>query len=238
MTGPSSLHLVVLYPELLGTYGDGGNAVVLERRMAWRGLPYETTRVALGEAVPAQGDLYVLGGGEDRAQLAALRELEGSPLVSSIEAGAQLFGVCAGLQLLGRSFSTGEGGERDGLGLLDLTTGRLERRALGEVVAVPDPALGLPLLTGFENHGGRTVLGPTARPFARVRDGIGNGDETDRTEGAYDERVIATYLHGPVLARNPALADLLLTRVLGTPLEPLDLPVLDELRRERLAGRP
>ncbi|MGZ6826633.1 MAG: type 1 glutamine amidotransferase [Mycobacteriales bacterium] len=235
MTGPSSLHLVVLYPELLGTYGDGGNAVVLERRMAWRGLPYETTRVALGEAVPAQGDLYVLGGGEDRAQLAALRELEGSPLVSSIEAGAQLFGVCAGLQLLGRSFSTGEASRREGLGLLDLTTDRLERRALGEIVAEPDPALGLPLLTGFENHGGRTVLGPTATPLARVRDGIGNGH--GGVEGAYDERVLATYLHGPVLARNPDLADLLLTRVLGTPLEPIDLPVIDELRRERLARR-
>jgi CobQ-like glutamine amidotransferase family enzyme len=228
----SPLRLVALFPELLGTYGDGGNLLVLQRRLLWRGLPCELTIVRLDEPVPATGDLYLLGGGEDDAQLIGLDQLRRSALRDAVLGGAHVFGVCAGLQLLGGSFVGADGTVHEGLGLLDLRSDRLDERAVGEAVVTPDPVLALPLLTGFENHRGRTVLGPGGRALGQVTQGIGNGD--GGAEGAYDDRVLATYLHGPVLARNPALADLLLSRVLGHALEPLDDTEHDALRSSLL----
>lgn len=237
---PSTLRIAVLYPELLGTYGDLGNAVVLERRMAWRGLPVELVEVTLDEPVPATCDLYLLGGGEDDAQAAALAGLRRSDgLTQAVAAGAQVLAVCAGLQLLGVTITTGDGALVDGIGLLDATTHRRQIRAVGELVAVPDPLLDLPLLTGFENHAGGTRLGRAAAPLATVTVGHGNGDDTsvERHEGAQQGSVLATYLHGPVLARNPGLADLVLSRAMGAPLAPLAAPAVDRLRRERLAAQ-
>jgi CobQ-like glutamine amidotransferase family enzyme len=228
----SAVRLVALLPELLGTYGDGGNLLVLSQRLAWRGIPHQVTSVSLGEQVPVAGDLYLLGGGEDEAQVIGLAQLRASRLRDTVEAGANLLAVCAGLQLAGHSFVGADGTVHEGLGLLDLTSDRLSSRAVGEVVVQPDPALHLPLLTGFENHQGRTRLGSGLRALGRTSLGVGNGDEG--REGAYDDRVVATYLHGPVLARNPALADLLLTRVVGHPLEPLDDADHDALRSSLL----
>ena len=207
------LRIAVVYPELLGTYGDGGNALVLERRLAWRGMDVEIVEVLLGTPVPEQCDLYVIGGGEDSAQLQALAELRrGTGLQSAIGRGAPVLAVCAGLQILGTSLTDREGTVHAGLDLVDATTTRLDRRAVGEVVAVPRAELGLPTLLGFENHAGATRLGPAALPLAAVDQGVGNGDGEPRGEGLVQGGVIATYLHGPVLARNPALADLLLSR--------------------------
>ncbi len=221
MTG-EALRVAVLYPELLGTYGDGGNAVVLRQRLRWRGRPVEVLEVALADAVPAGADLYVLGGGEDEAQLRALEALHASPaLARAVDRGVPLFAVCAGLQLLGSTLTDRQGAQRAGLGLLDATTDRLAVRAVGEVTVRPDAALGLPPLAGFTNHGGRTVLGPAARPLGSVLSGAGNAGPGG-VEGAQQGSVLATYLHGPVLARNPALADLLLERALGEALEPLE----------------
>ena len=234
----STVVIANVRPALLGTYGDGGNILVLERRLQWRGIGSEVVTVSLSQPVPGQADLYVLGGGEDAAQVAAVDHLERSPLRRAIESGAHAFGVCAGLQLFGTSFMTFTGDSRDGLGLLDVVTDRLETRAIGEVVCLPDSELGLPTLSGFENHGGRSTLSGDTKPLGRMSAGIGNGDGTG-SEGAMRGRVLGTYLHGPVLARNPALADLLLERVLGQSLDPLDLPAHDGLRRDRLgaAGR-
>ena len=233
---PSALRIARLYPEVLGTYGDGGNALVLERRMAWRGLPAEVVDVLLGEPVPVECDVYLLGGGEDEAQALAAADLRRTGgLSAAVDRGRPVLAVCAGLQLLGRSFEVRGGGVEAGLGLLDLTTTRLPVRAVGEVVAQTDPSLGLPELTGFENHGGGSVLGPAARPLATVLAGVGNG--SGRSEGAIQGSVVATYLHGPVLARNPALADLLLHRATGLELAPLDLPEVDELRRSLVQRR-
>jgi CobQ-like glutamine amidotransferase family enzyme len=228
----SVVRLVSLFPELLGTYGDGGNVLVLQRRLQWRGLGWEQTVVSPGDPVPVSGDLYVLGGGEDTAQLRVLEHLRGSPLRQAVEDGASLFAVCAGLQLVGTSFVGADEVVHEGLGLLDLHSDRLAVRAVGEVLSRPDPELALPVLTGFENHQGRTVLGPGVRALGQVVRGVGNGSQS--AEGAYDGKVVATYLHGPVLARNPALADLLLSRVLGQPLEPLDDSAHDLLRQSLL----
>lgn len=228
--------LVAIYPELLGTYGDGGNLLVLQRRLEWRGIDCQVTSLGIGDPLPPSADLYVLGGGEDAAQAIALEHLRRTGLQAAVGAGAHVFAVCAGLQLLGHSFLGSDGARHDGLGLLDLTSGRLTTRAIGEVVVDPDPLLGLPKITGFENHLGSTTLGPACRPLGTILTGAGN-DGVSRQEGAYQGTVFATYLHGPVLARNPALADLVLERSLQTTLEPLDRPAHDALRDDRLRGR-
>jgi lipid II isoglutaminyl synthase (glutamine-hydrolysing) len=232
MAEPVSIAL--LYPELLGTYGDGGNATVLAQRLRWRGIPVEVLDVHAGEAVPTTCQIYVMGGGEDAPQALAAQELRaGRALVDAVNGGAAVLAVCAGLQVLGNRFAGEDGKAHDGLGLLDCETHRDDGpRRVGEVVATPDPSLDLPELTGYENHGGVTTLGPDARPLGRVVVGHGN-DGGDGTEGIVSGRVIGTYLHGPVLARNPALADHLLASVLG-PLEPLDDPEVDALRKDRL----
>ena len=245
----TELTVVLLYPELLGTYGDGGNGLVLTQRLAWRGLPGRLVSVQAGDPVPDSGDIYVLGGGEDVAQLAAAAELRASSgFRTAVDRGAQVFAVCAGFQLLGEYFAGVDGVKTPGAGLLDAWTRRLPRRAVGEVLAAPAASLGLPVLTGFENHGGGTWLGSSATPLANVVSGQGNGERNDQprarrtgqraipgVEGAMQGNILATYLHGPVLARNPALADLLLSRALGTtlaPIElaPLELPAVSSLR--------
>jgi CobQ-like glutamine amidotransferase family enzyme len=200
-----------------------------------RGIDARIVTVAPGEPVPEEAELYVLGGGEDASQVAVARELRQSgALVRAAKRGAVVFAVCAGLQVLGHDFEVSGGKTEPGLGLLDATTRRRSPRAVGEVLA--EPFDGSPLLTGYENHGGGTALGPLARPLARVISGIGNGTggpAGDGTEGAIQDRIVATYLHGPVLARNPALADQLLTMAIGSALPPLATAYVEELRAER-----
>lgn len=233
-TVPEPVSIALLYPELLGTYGDGGNATVLAQRLCWRDIPAEVVDVHAGEPIPGSCQIYVMGGGEDAPQALAARELRsGSALADAVAGGAAVLAVCAGLQVLGHRFAGEDGKAHDGLGLLDCETHRDDGpRRVGEVVVTPDPGLDLPELTGYENHGGVTVLGPGAQPLGRVVVGRGN-DAGDGTEGIVNGRVVGTYLHGPVLARNPALADYLLSSVLG-PLAPLDDTEVEALRKERL----
>ncbi|MDR1514048.1 MAG: glutamine amidotransferase, partial [Propionibacteriaceae bacterium] len=155
-------------------------------------------------------------------------------LFEAVERGACLFAVCAGFQITGRSFTVGADDEViEGLGLLDVETRRGPKRAVGELLSRWTKPDGQDcLVTGFENHGGYTYLGPDATPLAHVEIGLGNNG--DGTEGARQGHVIGTYPHGPVLARNPDLADHLLELALGTPLAPLPSPEIDELRRQRL----
>ncbi|WP_432845066.1 type 1 glutamine amidotransferase [Amycolatopsis sp. CA-161197] len=228
----SAVRIGVLLPDILGTYSDGGNAQVLRRRLQWRGIAASVTETRHGEAVPCSLDLYLLGGGEDDAQALAAADLHGHPgLQRAVTRGAVVFGVCAGLQVLGMTFTTPDTVSHRGLGLLDVVSAPGRRRAVGEIVVDVQPELTAQPLTGFENHLGRTLVGPGSWPLGSVRAGVGNGDGT---EGAGTGRVLATYLHGPVLARNPALADRLLEWVLGTPPAPLALPEVDALRDERL----
>lgn len=225
MSGESVVRVVLLLPDVLGTYGDAGNAAVLATRLRWRGVDAEIVTVDQGVPVPAGGDVYVLGGGEDAAQvLAAAHLVESRGLRAALARGAPALAVCAGMQVLGTAFTTTDGTRASGAGVLDLVTepGR-GRRHVGPVTATALlDGVDAPLV-GFENHGGVTRLGPDARPLARVRRGAGNGTG-DRVEGAVCGHVVGTYLHGPVLARNPQLADLLLTWALGSPLPPLEVP--------------
>jgi lipid II isoglutaminyl synthase (glutamine-hydrolysing) len=234
--GGRPVRLVWVYPDLLSTYGDRGNLLVLTRRAQLRGLDVTAVEVNSDQPVPADGDVYLLGGGEDLPQILAADRLRADGGLQRAAAdGAVVFAVCAGYQLIGRQFGGVEGEPVAGLSILDVTSGRGERRGVGEIVADVDPALGVPRLTGFENHQGVTHIGPDAHPLARVALGVGNGDGT---EGAYAGKVLGTYLHGPALARNPGLADLLLSWVAG-PLAPLDDTAEDwarRLRAERLAA--
>jgi CobQ-like glutamine amidotransferase family enzyme len=230
----SALRIVSLYPDMLGTYG--GNALVLGWRVKARGLPVEIVEVKRGSTPPSEGDLYLLGGGEDEAQAAATESLRGSVLANVMQRDTPIFAVCAGLQLLGVSFASASGREVSGLGLLDLRTTRLMHRAVGETVVVPDPELDLPHVTGFSNHGGSTVLGPKARPFGLVTSGPGNAGASDQVEGVIQGSAIGTYLHGPVLARNPALADHLLSLAFGSALPSLPAGGPEQLHAERLAA--
>ena len=234
--GPSALRLVWIYPDLLSTYGDRGNLIMLARRARLRGIDVEPIQVNSDQPVPQQGDIYLLGGGEDLPQVLAAQRLRAAGgLQAAIGNGAVVFAVCAGYQLIGSVFGGAQGEPVDGLGILDISSGRGDRRGVGEVLADVDPRLGVDRLTGFENHQGVTRLGPGAQPLARVTLGVGNGDGT---EGAYAGRILGTYLHGPALVRNPGLADLLLSWAAG----PLPaLPDADEtwtrrLRAERLAA--
>jgi CobQ-like glutamine amidotransferase family enzyme len=232
----SALRFVSIYPMLLGTYGDGGNLRVLTMRARARGYEIEPIELDAGEPVPSVADLYLLGGGEDDAQVAAVRTLRtDGGLARAVDAGAVVFGVCAGYQLLGKEFPGSNGVLEPGLELLDVTTSRLPKRAVGELLAEPVAGESLTQpLTGYENHAGGTRLGTDARALARVRAGVGNG--VDGVEGAVQGRILGTYLHGPGLARNPELADLLLSWVIGSPLPPLDLADVEALRTERLSA--
>jgi CobQ-like glutamine amidotransferase family enzyme len=234
--GASRLRLIWVYPDLLSTYGDRGNLLVLERRARLRGLDAEMVSVNADQPVPRQGDIYLLGGGEDLPQILAARRLRADRgLFAAAQRGAVIFAVCAGYQLLGTEFGGEEGQPVAGLEILDMRSGRGHRRGVGEIVADVNPDLGLPQLTGFENHQGMTRRGPGVAPLAQVRAGVGNGDGT---EGVWAGRVLGTYLHGPALVRNPALADLLLTWVAGRlpPLAGRDEHWTNLLREQRLAA--
>ncbi|WP_018721516.1 type 1 glutamine amidotransferase [Salinispora fenicalii] len=229
-----SLRIVWVYPDLLSTYGDRGNALILASRAQRRGYPVEVLEVRSDQPLPATADLYLVGGGEDGPQaLGAQRLIADGGLHRAVARGSVVFGVCAGYQLLGTSFFA-KGTKYAGLELLDLSSDRGPTRAIGELAGNIDPRLGLPPLSGFENHGGRTHLGPGVSPLAQVTAGIGNDT---RTEGAWRGKLLGTYSHGPALARNPALADLLLRWAVGVnQLPPLDDTWSDLLRAERHAA--
>jgi CobQ-like glutamine amidotransferase family enzyme len=225
----------LVLPDVMGTYGDGGNSVVLRQRLRLRGIDAEIVEITLSDPVPSALDLYTLGGAEDYAQRLATKHLLRYPgLQQAVSRGAPVLAICAAIQVLGHWYETSSGERVDGVGLLDVVTSPQDKRTIGEVVSQPLlPGLS-ERLSGFENHRGGTTLGPLAAPLARVISGAGNraGDGID---GAVQGSVIATYLHGPCLARNPELADLLLSRVVGE-LAPLEMPEVALLRRERLAA--
>ncbi len=232
MSGP--LRVVVVYPDLLGTYGDGGNGLILARRAEWRGRDVELVLAASDRPLP-EADLYCLGGGEDGPQVRAARTLiDDGTLARRVADGAVVLAVCAGFQIVGRTFPGAAGDPHEGLGLLEIDTAKgTGPRAVGEVLVDPTGVEQVPALMGFENHGGVTALAEGAAPLGRVTAGVGNGDGS---EGAVRGRVVGTYMHGPVLARNPVLADVLLAWALGDDaLAPLDDSASEQLREERLA---
>lgn len=232
MVSHNPVKIVVVYQSLLGIYGDRGNAMVLTQRLKRRGIDAELVMVEPGFPVPTDGAVYLLGGGEDLAQVAAVNEMRSDGgIFRALDDGAVLFAVCAGYQIVGNSFTVGDHDEViEGLGLVDATTTRGPVRAVGEVLSHWTRSDGTDVvLSGFENHGGYTTLGPAAQPLARIELGVGNCG--DGTEGAVQGHVVCTYPHGPNLARNPQLADWLLELALDQQLGELpDAQLNEELR--------
>jgi hypothetical protein len=223
---PPLLKIAVLYPELLGTYGDAGNGLVLYQRARRRGVEASLVNVSLRDEVP-DATIYLLGGGEDGPQRLACDLLAASTFADRARDGAYVVAVCAGLQILGRTFCVEGDDQYAGLGLVDVVTSRGAVRSVGELaVQVADN-----LLVGFENHGGRTTLGEGLAPLGKVVKGRANDGLVD---GFRAERMWATYAHGPVLAMNPWFADQIIASVLGRELEPLETAA-DLLYRQRLA---
>jgi CobQ-like glutamine amidotransferase family enzyme len=230
-----ALQVAWLYPDLLNLYADRGNLLVLQHRAAARGIDVEVQRVGLRDPLPGGADLYYLGGGQDRdqARVAADLATKATGLRAAADDGAFVLGICGGLQLLGHDYDLG-GDRIEGIGLLDLRTVAGEDRLVGDAVVEVDLGGGPRLLAGFENHRGRTELGPDVAPLGRVVHGRGN-DGTGRSEGARDGRVLGTYLHGPLFARNTWFADWLVAEVLGLTLAPLDDLLEDVVHAEAIA---
>src|SRR5947199_9149433 len=208
-----------LYPDYLNIYADRGNIAVLARRAAWRGHELVVTELGLHDRiVPGAHDLYYVGGGQDREQLLVAESLaaKAEPLREAVIArGAALLAVCGGYQLLGRGYRGFHGEDMPGIGLLPLETIAGERRMIGDVLIECELKPGEKrTVAGFENHAGRTFLDDGAEPLGRVLAGFGNDGESGY-EGCRAGRAIGTYLHGPLLPRNPWLADWLLAQALA-----------------------
>ena len=235
-----TLRVCALYPDLMNIYADRGNLFVLQRRCEWRGIGFELASSGLGEPLDGSAhDIYYLGGGQDRDQRLCAEDLidtKREALHGAAARGAIVLGVCGGYQLLGEAYSLGDE-QMPGVGLLDVRTVREPGpRLIGNIAIEVDldtsavGASGPRTLAGFENHGGRTYLGSTAKPLGRVVKGHGN-DGQSGFEGACAENVIGTYLHGPLLPKNSWFADWLIAGALEievTELAPLD----DRLERE------
>ncbi|MBY4227110.1 glutamine amidotransferase [Rhodococcus fascians] len=230
----STVRIGLVLPDVMGTYGDNGNALVLRQRLRMRNIDAEVVHITLDDPVPDSLDVYTLGGAEDSAQRLATRHLTRYPgLQNAAARGVPVLAICAAIQVLGHWYETSAGERVDGISLFDVTTAPQATRSIGEVVTEPTLDGLTQKLSGFENHRGGTTLGPDAAPLAKVTHGVGNG-VGDGREGVVQGSVLGTYMHGPVLARNPELADYLLERALGTTLAPLDLPEVTQLRMERL----
>jgi lipid II isoglutaminyl synthase (glutamine-hydrolysing) len=226
-----ALRVCSLYPELMNIYADRGNIAVLRARCEWRGLGFEHGAASVGQPLdPDAFDLFYMGGGQDRDQIAVARDMaetKRDSLHAAADRGAVVLAVCGGYQLLGHSYELG-GEELPGVGLVDLKTIREPGpRLIGNCAIEADLGTGPRIIAGFENHGGRTYLGDGERPLGRVLAGHGNNGR-DGFEGVHRAGVIGTYLHGPLLPKNIWLADRLIELALGVELEPLEDDALED----------
>ena len=223
------LKICHLYPDVLNLYGDRGNVICMEKRLQWRGIDVVTTGVPIGEPLKASDfDLLFIGGGQDFEQEVLLADLAGAKtaeLKATIEDGVPVLAICGGYQMLGAYYKTWDGHQCDFTGALDLYTVGSKERMIGNYAFTCDE-LGVNVV-GFENHSGKTYLGPSVKPMGTVLAGFGNNGE-DKTEGARYKNVFATYSHGCLLPKNPALADHILKTALERKYGQIDLVPLDD----------
>lgn len=222
-----------LYPDHLNIYADRGNIAVLARRAAWRGHELEVRNISVGEPVePGEHDLLYVGGGQDREQALVAEDLaaKAAGVRATVDGGVAVLAVCGGYQLLGRSYRDLHGEDLPGIGLFPLETVAGETRMIGDVLLECELEPGVVrTLAGFENHAGRTYLDPGAEPLGRVVAGFGNDGESG-LEGCRVGRAVGTYLHGPLLPRNPWFADWVLAQALAHRLG--EAPVFEALPDE------
>lgn len=222
------LTIVHLFPELLNLYGDGGNVIALTRRLQWRGLPVEVREIGMGDAMDfSQADIVFIGGGADREQMIVKDAMVArkSELSAYVADGGVLLAVCGGYQFLGHSYAMDDV-VVEGLGVIDMETVRGEGRLIGNAVIQSD-ICDAPIV-GFENHGGRTTLGSDAKPLGRVLGKTFGNNGEDGFEGVHQGNLIGTYLHGPLLPKNPQVADYLIARAFDRRGDALELVPLDD----------
>ena len=222
------LTIVHLFPELLNLYGDGGNVIALTRRLQWRGLPVEVREIGMGDAMDfTQADIVFIGGGADREQMIVKDAMVArkSELSAYVADGGVLLAVCGGYQFLGHSYAMDDV-VVEGLGVIDMETVRGEGRLIGNAVIQSD-ICAAPIV-GFENHGGRTTLGPDAKPLGRVLGKTFGNNGEDGFEGVHQGNLIGTYLHGPLLPKNPQVADYLIAQAYDRRGDVLELAPLDD----------
>ena len=238
------LKICHLYPDVLNLYGDGGNIRCLAQRLRWRGLGVQVTKMPIGAAESLAGyDLIFIGGGQDFEQEVLLEDLHRGrdrELKAAVQDGVTILAICGGYQMLGAYYETHDGKRCDFVGALDLYTVGARERMIGNYMYKADEKLGGFTVVGFENHSGKTRLGPKVEPLGKVLAGFGNNGE-DGTEGAHYKNAFGTYSHGPLLPKNPDFADLLISTALErkygrAALEPLD-DTLERAAHDEMCAR-
>lgn len=243
------LKICHLYPDVLNLYGDGGNIICIQQRLLWRGIESEVQRCHIGDRLDLSDcDLVFIGGGQDFEQEVLLPDLQrgkDKEILAAIQDGITVLAICGGYQMLGQYYETYDGIRCDFIGALDLYTIGSHQRMIGNTVYRCSDACGGSILVGFENHSGKTWLGPSVQPLAEVMVGYGNNGE-DKTEGARFLNVFGSYSHGPLLPKNPVFCDHILSVALehrfgACNLEPLQDDAETDAHRamlERLGCKP
>lgn len=221
-----AIKILHLYPDRMNIYGDLGNIICLQKRMEWRGLKYEYHTNTVGEKLSGEYDLIFMGGGQDKGQVAVGKDLQAKAKFISdhIESGTPALTICGGYQLFGKYFLTQSNQQIEGIGIFDVVTKATELRMIGNVVCVSDI---FGTIVGFENHSGKTLLGENSLPLAKLVKGFGNDGESGY-EGVIYKNAIGTYLHGPLLPKNPMLADFLIKQALTKIDSNVELKELDD----------
>ena len=209
-----TIRICHLYPDALNLYGDRGNVLCMQKRLLWRGIRCEVDSLKIGETKSLSGyDIFFMGGGQDFEQEVLLRDLgsqNGQSIRTAIEDGKTFLCICGGYQILGTHYETKEGRRCGFLGAIDLYTTGGDKRLIGNYAYRLEEPSGTETVVGFENHSGRTYLGKGVKPLGHVLKGFGNNGK-DGTEGVRYKNVFGTYSHGPVLPKNPALCDRILS---------------------------
>ena len=225
------LKICHLYPDVLNLYGDGGNIMCMRKRLLWRGIGAELTRMPLGSKTSLAGyDIVFIGGGQDFEQQVLLEDLHrgrADEIRAAARDGVVFLTICGGYQMMGHYYETFDGKRCDFIGLLDLYTVGAKQRMIGNYKFRCTDSAGGSTVVGFENHSGRTMLGPGLEPLGTVLSGYGNNGE-DKTEGAHWKNVFGSYSHGPMLPKNPAFCDLLLSTALARKYGRAELERLDD----------
>ena len=208
-----TLRICHLYPDLLNLYGDRGNILCMRRRLEWRGIDAEVTEVTVGQQADfTQFDLFFIGGGQDFEQEVLLRDLasgKGKDICTAVEEEKVFLAICGGYQMLGQYYKTWDGVQLDFIGAINVHTIGAKERMIGNYMYRTTPESSGSIVVGFENHSGKTYLGEDVAPLGMMIKGYGNNGE-DQTEGARYNNVFATYSHGSLLPKNPAIADFLI----------------------------
>lgn len=224
------LKICHLYPDVLNLYGDRGNILCMEQRLRWRGIDVVTTGIPIGAKLKAsEYDLFFIGGGQDFEQEVLLKDLAGektNEIKAAIEDEKTFLAICGGYQMLGQYYKTWDGKQCDFTGALELHTIGSKQRMIGNYMFTCEELSGVRVV-GFENHSGKTYLGASVKPMGKVLEGFGNNGE-DKTEGARYKNVFATYSHGCLLPKNPALCDHVLLTALRRKYADAQLPPLED----------